>query len=509
MSSSMKNDYLEQVLQNQMQFQDELAAPKKRKARRRASNPPPARGAAMNVEVQQMANAVDFGGGLPFPEANDEVRFHRMDDLSRTTTELDRALGVRITGFWRWKTVVVPPNVYVIHTRRGHLEPIDIGLGISFRFDPTTDAFLLVPATIQTILINAAGICVERQGILVQAYVQWIVDDIHTAYKKLDFSDSEDPMGMVNVQLREQAEAAMKDKISTMKIDEVLADKRSVIEELTLRLREVAEGGKESGGLGLKIVTVQIKEAVVSSTRVWQNLQRPYRADQEKIARIAEIEAQKAVRVKESAENKESEMARLKIEDELAALRHEKEIERYSREQAESRRRYQLEQELEQQKIADQAATEIIRREKDQEMALREISLEIERTQERLKQIEEALKVQQAQAKCDLSEATAQAEKENLVVGAEQDRRAIELANDERERQIKNMVSAERVKLKLVEQLPEIASSLPTPTELRQVQLSSGSGDALANLVSLITGVKTALNGLADSDGTDPDKPKG
>jgi len=39
----------------------------------------------------------------------------------------------------------------------------------------------------------------------VQAYVQWIVDDIYTAYRKLDFSDTGDPMRIVNVQLREQA----------------------------------------------------------------------------------------------------------------------------------------------------------------------------------------------------------------------------------------------------------------------------------------------------------------
>ena len=57
-----------------------------------------------------------------------------------------RAVDFRVTGFWLWKTVVVPPNVYVIHTRRGHAEPVTIGLGISFRFNPYRDAFLLIPA---------------------------------------------------------------------------------------------------------------------------------------------------------------------------------------------------------------------------------------------------------------------------------------------------------------------------------------------------------------------------
>lgn len=492
MSINSKNEYLEQVLNNQMLIQDELAAPK-RKARRRAA---PAAPAMQRQMPAPDLGIVDVPNLLP-QEAPGASRPRSMDSASRHT-ELDKALSVRITGFWRWKTVVVPPNVYVIHTRRGHSEPVNIGLGISFKFNPATDAFLLVPATIQTILINAAGICAERQGILCQAYVQWIVDDIHTAYRKLDFADSEDPMGMVNVQLREQAEAAMKDKISTMKIDEVLTDKRSVIEELTLRLRDVAEGGKESGGLGLKIVTVQIKEAVVSSTQVWKNLQSPYRAEQERVARLAEIENQRVVRVKEQAEQKEAEIARLKSEEELNALRHEKEVERYSREQAEDRRRYQLEQELEQQKIADHAATQIIRREKEQEMALRDIALEIERTQERLKQIQEANKIRVAEAEAELANTRAELEKETLLFNAEQERRSKALVNEEKEQAIRNLVSAERVKLKLIKQLPEIASALPTPNELKQVQVSGGQSDSLGPLISLITGLKTALGDLAD-----------
>jgi hypothetical protein len=83
-------------------------------------------------------------------------------------------------------------------------------------------------------------------------------------------------MRVVNVQLREQAEAAIKDKVATMGIDEVLSDKQPIIEELTARLRSVAEGeGGSDKGLGLRIVAVQIKEAVVSSKRVWENLQKP------------------------------------------------------------------------------------------------------------------------------------------------------------------------------------------------------------------------------------------
>src|SRR2546423_4071364 len=52
------------------------------------------------------------------------------------------AVDVRITGFWRWRNVIVPPNAYVVHTRRGVPEPVHCGLGTSFRFNPITDSFL-------------------------------------------------------------------------------------------------------------------------------------------------------------------------------------------------------------------------------------------------------------------------------------------------------------------------------------------------------------------------------
>ena len=58
----------------------------------------------------------------------------------------------------------------------------------------------------------------------------------------LDFTDIEDPMRVVNVQLREQAEAAIKDKVATMGVDDVspidaewVADQaRCVLEDMTV-----------------------------------------------------------------------------------------------------------------------------------------------------------------------------------------------------------------------------------------------------------------------------------
>src|SRR5690606_10577565 len=237
-------------------------------------------------------------------------------------------------------------NAFVVHTRRGRREPLHVGLGISFRYRPATDSFLVVPGAMQTILINAYCICRELQGVLVQAYVQWIIQDFAVAYKKLDFTDRADPMRLVNLQLKEQAEAAIKDKVATMGVRDVLSDKQPIIEELTARLRAVAEGeGEDDRGLGLRIVTVQIKEAVVSSSRLWENLQKPYRAEQAQIARLAELSAEAVIAERELATDRERETQRLEHERALAELRDRNAAARFDREAAERLRRTQREEE--------------------------------------------------------------------------------------------------------------------------------------------------------------------
>ena len=295
-----QNAYLDQVMVEQKQLENDL------RGRRKMMNVAPAAQAmhAMQADAPASLHRSASGGGA-FPEPAPGP-----------------AVEVRITGWWR-KNVIVPPNAYVVHTRRGEAEPVHCGLGISFRFDPVTDSFLVVPAAMQTMIINARSICKERQGVLIQAYVQWTIEDWKTAYRKLDFTDPVDPMRVVNVQLREQAEAAIKDKVSTLGVDEVLSDKQPIIRELTARLRHVAEGDGGGEGLGLRIVTVQIKEAIVSSSRLWETLQRPFRAERAKDARLAELATESVVRKREAEEAEARATGEIETQAQIARRRAE------------------------------------------------------------------------------------------------------------------------------------------------------------------------------------------
>jgi len=417
-----------------------------------------------------------------------------------------RAVDYRITGFWRWRTVVVPPNAYVVHTRRGREQPLTVGLGISFRFNPNTDAFLTIPAAVQTILINANCICIERQGILVQAYVQWIVDDIETAYRKLDFSDPEDPMRIVNVQLREQAEAAIKDKVAMMSIDEVLSDKQPIIEELTHRLRTVAEGSREgdgSSGLGLKIVTIQIKEAVVSSGRLWQNLQIPFRAEREKLARLAELESRKEIAAREVENRMIHETSELEAESELAQLRAAKEQDRYDWEQTEKTRRHKLEQEAERQAITEQNVTAQANKEAELALVLQELELEQRRIEQEIEKVQAEMELDKVQAEQTQTQAVSELKVKTLYDKSDAERVEQELALSKTRREIENDLSENHLQAQLVALLPEIAKYMPAPQELRTTIISSDGKEG--TMTPLLRFLASAL-GLAENALQRPDE---
>jgi len=370
----------------------------------------------------------------------------RASSLGRALPVADvPAVEVRITGALWWRSVIVPPNAFVVHTRQGHAEPLHIGMGISFRYNPRTDAFLVVPAAMQTIIINASCISRERQGVLVQGYVQWVIDDFARAYRRLDFSDVIEPMKVVNVQLREQAEATLKDAVATMSIDEVLADKQSIIQELTRRLRAVAEGGEGGDGLGLRIVTVQIKEAVVSSAKLWTDLQLPFRAERRKTARLAELDQEALVLTREDEAARHKAALEIARQAAVERLRAEEDATAYDRRVQEAARRDTVEAEL--------AAS---RSEQQRTIATQEA--EVARLKARI-----------------------EIELEQLAFDARSARTEREIALEGLRQAVANDVSPGWLRARLIERLPEIARQMPRTEKATTVHV--GGMDGLAGLV--------------------------
>jgi hypothetical protein len=452
--SENRNVYLDQVVAQQERLEQDL--------RKRSAPAPAAAQAATGGSRQRLV-----GPGSP------------------AATSGSSAVDVRTSGFWRWKTVLVPPNAFVVHTRRGHTEPLHVGLGTSFRYDPSRDSYLVVPGAMQTILINAYCICRELQGLVVQAYVQWIIQDFGTAYRKLDFSDPDDPMRLVNLQLKEQAEAAIKDTVATMGVQDVLSDKQPIVEELTARLREVAEGeGGSDRGLGLRIVTVQIKEAVVSSARLWENLQKPYRSEQARIARLAELTAEEAISGRELEAARTQQTLQLDNERALGDLRARNDAVVFDRDAAEKVRRADRDQ---------QDARRLA--ELETETLLHALALERERDAQELEvgrlRLEREYALQRIELDGELALTRSRVESAHAAA-------LLDLERDHVRASIDNDQSAAAIQAKLIDSLPEVAARLPKPAELRSVTVGGTGAGTIAGLIAELTAVVGALRAAAD-----------
>lgn len=348
--------------------------------------PPPVGGLAQPLAYQQLERRAE---AAPVERARRQAPAKKAKmslpspSYEKTSEELQlESTGAKVveTGFWIWRNVIVPPNVYVVHTRRGRAEPVTIGMGKSFRYNPLVDSYLVVPAAMQTIGIFARCISAEKQGINVLAYVQWLISDFSLAYKRLDFSNINDPMGIVNAQLKEQAEAAIKDTVATMTVEQVLKDKAPIIQELTERMKSVAEG-RDGDGLGLKIVTVQIKEAMVASTTLWDNLQAPFRHEKSRLARLSEIETESEIQRKSREAAVEREAADAKAASEIAKLRAQVELDNREATLASQTKQQELAQRAEQEQQRYRQDTDL------QRVAL-EQALEAERQKAELVRIQ-------------------------------------------------------------------------------------------------------------------------
>lgn len=471
-----RNSYLDQVMEKQEQLADDLRSGPGQRSRA----PRPA-GAPFPAPPPQAQPGAPAPGA---PGSRSRGRFASVSSMSAAIgggPSEERAVEVRITGVGRWKTVLVPPNALVVHTRRGQAEPLHVGLGVSFRYKPATDTFLVVPAAMQTILLNAYCICRELQGVVVQAYVQWIIQDFATAYRKLDFRDPYEPMRLVNLQLKEQAEAAIKDKVATMGIHEVLSDRQPIIEELTARLRGVAEGEGDGEGLGLRIVTVQIKEAIVSSTTLWQNLQMPYRAEQERLAALAKLAAEASVAQNRMGTEREQETRRIATEQELAGLRAQSAAAQFEREAADRAHRDEKEQELDRAKLASANETAVYSLDLERRVHEQKGEMAVLRLEQ-----EQRLKRQAQEAELALAKAAKQSEHERALLTLDIDRAKAAIDNDS---------SPASIQRQLIASLPGIVERMPTPTEYRSVNLSGNDSGTLTGLIAELSAIVGALKG--------------
>jgi hypothetical protein len=255
------------------------------------------------------------------------------------------------------------------------------------------------------------------------------------------------------------------------------------VEELTARLREVAEGeGASDRGLGLRIVTVQIKEAIVSSARLWENLQKPFRTEQERIARLAELASQEAITARELTAARTDETQRLENERDLAELRAANDAVTFDRDALEKVRRAERDQE-DSRRLGDL----------QNETTLHALALERARDVEELEvgrlRVEREYALKRLTLDAELALAQARTDSHHAA-------ELLQLERDRIRASIDNAQSPESIQAKLVDSLPEIVAKMPKPAELRAVTIGGANSTTVTGLVTELMAVVGALRSV-------------
>lgn len=186
----------------------------------------------------------------------------------------------------RFGFVTVAPNEYVVHTRFG--KTIDQGLGKTFYNLPLIDSYIKFTITPHKINFYADNITKEKQGVGIDGFLIWSIEDGDKAYKKIDASDL-DASDNLSLQLIDISVSIARHAISNMTLEEVLTNREILVEKLSNQLKVIIDDW------GLKIETIEIKEVRILSATLFESMQAPFRNDQLKIAEHSRLEAKKSI----------------------------------------------------------------------------------------------------------------------------------------------------------------------------------------------------------------------
>ena len=267
---------------------------------------------------------------------------------------------------------------------------------------------------------------------------------------------------------------------------------------------------------------MQIKEAVFSSAKLWENLQKPFRAERQQVARLAELSAESIIQTQEMEHERVRTTNQLQSESEINKLRAEKEAESFDREQIEKSRRQQKEQELLRQIMVEQTVT--AKQEQEEKRLLEEVTLknnlalETARMEAKYEEFlkQNALRIAQVAKEIESANAIAEfdqvrLEKESqlaklkateeiaqktITMKGELDlqeilhqsnnrQTEIEIAFESSRQKILNSISANHLGTQLIDALPSIVEKLPKPNELKSISIG-GDSQPINNLSNLM-----------------------
>ena len=342
------------------------------------------------------------------------------------------------------------PSDFVIRIRKGRIVSQERGLGF---FGFLWDQYCIVPSAVSTISFSADQITKENQGIQVDGFAIWKIVQPEKTYLNFDFDLQEEALEKINEYLKEVVTSAIRHKVATMSIEEVLRKRGTIILQLKQELAYISEQW------GLEIETIEIKNVLIMSEQLFSNMQATHRD---------------TVRL-------ESEISSLRVEQEIAERRLEQREKIALREQEFERqelvrksdmeaRTLQQKTKIEQLKLSEEKAFKLLKIEQD--LAIFEQEQEVRRQRSTLQlatlEAEQALREIRGSIESEQKRHEIQMGQSDLQLAAER----VAVSNAEDPTHI------------LYNKLPEIAAAL----DVNEVNLSHDTLDRLlSGLIRLST----------------------
>lgn len=406
----------------------------------------------------------------------------------------------------RWGTIRAKPSEYLLHVRGGRVRSQSSGQGQSC-FKWPGDAVAIIPTSLQRLEFVADQVTIEKVGVEVTGLAVYRIADPLLAYRVLNFSYPERAQLKLEETLTGMFVGATRRLVANLGVEACLQKRKSAL--ATELLAEIAPvvGGRghpedpATEGWGVVIDTIEIQQVRILSGRVFEALQAPYRAEIERRAQEARVEADKALRTRQHESEREIAEIRIRAETRVAEQQADAAQQRAERAAADEIRDVERERSL---KAAEQAAlleAETRRAALEREsaearaaQAIRRIELGVaeaqallaaEEVEEKKRQVEAARARAVAEASLVIRRLEAEAERALGEVKAELERRQAEnqliRAGGERE-------------LLLAQRLPELANALGE--KISEVRIHQVAG-ADANPFLMLTESMRAILELA------------
>lgn len=241
---------------------------------------------------------------------HDFIVMHLAESTLSEKRELRHTSTVMKTRTHLRGLVAASPAEYLVIFRRG--APRLAGRGATAFCVPLLDKAVLVPSTAHQLEFSADQITAENQGIQVDGFAIWRIEDPVKACTAFPFH-AEDPIEQIHQMLRSLVESAIRHQIAKMTIEDALRKRGSII----LALKQ--ETDYVTSGWGISLDTIEIRTVKILSKQLFENLQARFRETARLEAETAELETSRKISEKRMAEREaiaalEQEAHRVEIE---------------------------------------------------------------------------------------------------------------------------------------------------------------------------------------------------